>query len=89
MKHKPYSSPLEPHIDLVRSMRRGRKTWPEIARRLELEHGLKTSHKTVQNWFKRWSDRVSKGKPLPMGFEPVTEKKNKLLEKITRKTPRA
>ena len=64
MKGQPYSSPLWKHVDLIRAMRRGHRTWPEIARCLEQEHGLKTSHKTVHGFFKRV---VSRDK-LPLGW---------------------
>jgi hypothetical protein len=64
MKGQPYSSPLWKHVDLIRTMRRGHRTWPEIARCLEREHGLKTSHKTVHGFFKRV---VSRNK-LPLGW---------------------
>ena len=45
-------------------MRRGHRTWLEIVRCLEQEHGLKTSHKTVHGFFKRV---VSRDK-LPLGW---------------------
>jgi hypothetical protein len=64
MKSQLYSSPLWKHVDLIRAMRRGHRTWPEIARCLEQEHGLKTSHKTVHGFFKRV---VSRDK-LPLGW---------------------
>jgi hypothetical protein len=64
MKGQPYTSPLWKHVDLIRAMRRGHRTWPEIARCLEQEHGLKTSHKTVHGFFKRV---VSRDK-LPLGW---------------------
>src|SRR5271165_1388646 len=64
MKGQPYSSPLWKHVDLSRAMRRGHRTWPQIARCLEQEHGLKTSHKTVHGFFKRV---VSRDK-LPLGW---------------------
>ena len=48
-------------------MRRGRKMWKEIAEVLEKEHGLKTSHKTIQNFFKR-AQRIRK-EGLPLGWE--------------------
>jgi len=51
-------------VDLIRAVRRGHRTWLEIARCLEQEHGLKTSHKTVHGFFKRV---VSRDK-LPLGW---------------------
>jgi hypothetical protein len=82
MKCKPYSSPIWPYMDVIRAMRRGRKTWKEIAAHLEQEHGLKTSHKTIQNFFKRVADRTRKGVTLPMGFE--SEKPNRLTARLWR-----
>src|ERR671922_2825355 len=64
----PFQSPLWQHWELIRSMRRGRKMWKEIAEVLEKEHGLKTSHKTVQNFFKR-AQRIRKEGGLPLGWE--------------------
>ena len=64
MKGQPYTSPLWKHVDLIRAMRRGHRTWLEIARCLEQEHGLKTSHKTVHGFFQRV---VSRDK-LPLGW---------------------
>ena len=61
----PFQSPLWRHWELIRSMRRGRKMWKEIAEVLEKEHGLKTSHKTIQNFFKR-AQRIRK-EGLPLG----------------------
>jgi hypothetical protein len=66
MKNKPFSSPLRAHIALIRSLRRARKTWQEIAQVLEREHGLKASYKTIQAFFKRVVARDT----LPLGFEP-------------------
>src|ERR671922_2723130 len=63
----PFQSPLWQHWELIRSMRRGRKMWKEIAEVLEKEHGLKTSHKTIQNFFKR-AQRIRK-EGLPLGWE--------------------
>jgi hypothetical protein len=51
-------------VDLIRAMRRGHRTWLEIARCLEQEHGLKASHKTIHGFFKRV---VSRDK-LPLGW---------------------
>ena len=64
MKSQPYSSPLWKYVELIRAMRRGHRTWPEIARCLEQEHGLKTSHKTVHGFFKRVVSRNE----LPLGW---------------------
>ena len=67
---RPYESPLRPHLDAIRAMRRAHKTWQEIAQHLNEAHGLKTSFTTVYNFFKRVTERAKKGKgPLPLGYE--------------------
>src|SRR5258705_433821 len=60
---KPYESPLWQHLETIRSLRRQRKTWAAIAAHLEETHGLKTSLRTVRNFFKR----VRAGR-VPLGF---------------------
>ncbi len=64
----PYRSQFEPHYELIRDERRARKTWRDIADRLKQEHGLDTTGKVVQAWFKRRQKRQS----LPLGFEETT-----------------
>jgi hypothetical protein len=61
---KPYESPLWRHLDTIRSLRRQRKTWAAIAVHLEKSHGLKTSLRTVRNFFMR--ARVGR---VPLGFD--------------------
>src|SRR5438045_3657345 len=62
----PFQSPLWEHWDLIKSMRKRRKMWKEIAEVLKREHGLETSHKTIQNFFKRASNPKQK---RPMGWD--------------------
>jgi hypothetical protein len=63
---KAYRSPLRPHFELIRELRRKRKTWKEISEILAGEpYRLKTSHKTIQNFFRR----ALYPKRIPMGFE--------------------
>jgi hypothetical protein len=67
---RPFESPLRPHLETIRSLRRAHKTWQEIARILREEHGVKTSASTVHNFFKRVTERARKGKDaLPLGYE--------------------
>ena len=61
---KPYESPLWPHLESIRSLRRQRKTWAAIAAHLEETHGFKTSLRTVRNFFKR-----ARGGRMPLGFD--------------------
>jgi hypothetical protein len=60
---KPYESPLWQHLETIRSLRRQRKTWAAIAAHLQQTHGLKTSLRTVRNFFKR-----ARGGRVPLGF---------------------
>jgi hypothetical protein len=61
---KPYESPLWRHLETIRSLRRQRKTWAAIAAHLEERHGLKTSLRTVRNFFKR-----ARAGRVPLGFD--------------------
>jgi len=64
----PYRSQFEQYYTLIRDERRARKTWDEIASRLNQEHGLQTLGRVIQAWFKRRQKR----KGLPLGFEDVS-----------------
>jgi hypothetical protein len=61
---KPYESPLWQHLETIRALRRQRKTWAAIAAHLEETHGLKTSLRTVRNFFKR-----ARAGRAPLGFD--------------------
>jgi hypothetical protein len=61
---KPYESPLWQHLDTIRALRRQRKTWAAIAAHLEETHGLKTTLRTVRNFFKR-----ARAGRVPLGFD--------------------
>ena len=61
---KPYESPLWQHLETIRALRRQRKTWAAIAAHLEETHGLKTSLRTVRNFFKR-----ARAGRVPLGFD--------------------
>jgi hypothetical protein len=60
---KPYESPLWQHLETIRALRRQRKTWAAIATHLEETQGLKTSLRTVRNFFKR-----ARAGRVPLGF---------------------
>src|SRR5215469_15181613 len=49
----PGQSPLWPHLETIRSMRRARKSWAEIVVHLEQTHGLKCNRESVYRFFKR------------------------------------
>ncbi len=68
---RPYDSPLWPHLDTIRTLRRRRQTWAQIASHLEEVHGLRTSLKTVQLFFKR----AKRGR-IPLGFSSETPGQN-------------
>lgn len=63
---KPWASPLSPHLDEIRAMRRARATWQSIAEHLARVHQIKVTFRTVRNFFARAQQR--KG-ALPLGFE--------------------
>jgi len=71
---KPFQSQLNPHFQLIRDMRRHRKTWREIADHLR-PLGVDTSGSAIFQFFKRHINR-----PAPLGFEsdilPVPKKIN-------------
>jgi len=64
MPGKPFQSKLNPHLDEIRTARRGRKTWDEIATQLNARHGLTTSGPSVFKFLKRRAAR-----PSPFGFD--------------------
>jgi hypothetical protein len=52
MKSKPFSSPLWPHLAMIRAMRSRRRTWKEIAHRLQ-QRGVTLDCKTIANFHRR------------------------------------
>jgi hypothetical protein len=50
---RPAESPLWPHLEEIRSMRRGRKSWAEIASVLRATHGIETSRQNLYQFFQR------------------------------------
>ena len=65
---KPFQSALWPHLGLIRKLRLGRKTWPEIGAELE-KLGVKVHPDTVGHFFRR----AQKAR-LPVGFaDPIRE----------------
>ena len=60
---KPFQSQLIPHFQLIRDMRRHRKTWREIADSLR-PLGVDTSGSAIFQFFKRHIKRSA-----PLGFE--------------------
>jgi hypothetical protein len=64
-----WGSVLWDHRDEVLSLRRARKTWKEIGEQLEKDHGVKLAHRTIRNFFDRYSRRLRK-KGFPVGYEP-------------------
>jgi hypothetical protein len=61
---KPFQSALEKHFDTIRSLRRGRKTWVEVAKILN-EQGAKCTPQGVWSFF----NAAVKRKRPPLGFE--------------------
>jgi hypothetical protein len=68
---KPFESPLRPHWDFIKALRRQRKRWPQIAQALRDQHQIETSYKTVQNFYRRMA---AAEKRVQMGFDaPETQ----------------
>ena len=63
MPGKPFQSKLHPHWETIRALRRGRKTWLEIAQVLTAQ-GCATSRQDVHAFYQR----KVKGR-VPLGFE--------------------
>ena len=72
---KPFCSKLNPHYDLIKSLRRHRKTWQEIVDALAAI-GMKTCQSAVLEYYKRHSKR-----PHPLGWENENIKKKALTAK--------
>jgi hypothetical protein len=67
-----WNSALWDHVEAIRTLRRARKTWKEIGEHLEREHGLKLAHRTIRNFYVRYTRRL-RSKTLPAGYEPDNE----------------
>lgn len=63
MPGKPFQSTLEPHFELIKSMRKNRQTWHQIATEIS-GLGTPTNFKAVHAYFKRRLHRR-----LPLGWE--------------------
>ena len=78
MPGKPFQSKLHPHWETIRSLRRGRKTWVEIAQVLTAQ-GCATSKQDVHAFYKR----KAKGR-VPLGFEePPSSAPARVESKVT------
>ena len=73
-----FQSPLWPHLEEIRALRRARKSWREISETMAKEHGIKQTLQGVRLFFKRATAR----KELPLGF--VNERAEKFLAKMNR-----
>ena len=68
----PFRSPLWKHLELIRSMRRARATWEEVAQEVAKREGRPVHYTTIYNFFKRYAARLKKtGRGQPLGFEPL------------------
>lgn len=68
----PGQSPLWDHWPLIRSLRKARKTWAEVAAAVEEASGKKltVAPSTVCNFYRRIEERKRRGKrPFPIGYE--------------------
>ena len=67
MPGKPFQSKLNPYLDEIRTLRRARKTWQEIADAITERHGIKTNASSVYEFARRRANR-----PAPFGFDEPT-----------------
>jgi len=56
-----FHSILEPHFDFIRELRRGRKTWKEIAEALSTEKGIRVTLYAPYRFYRRQLKRRAKG----------------------------
>ena len=63
---KAFQSPLWPHLEEIRALRRARKMWVEIAQHLEQKHGIKMTYRAVRNFFVR---ATNPNRRIPAGLE--------------------
>ncbi len=59
----PFQSPAWPHLPKIRGLREDRKSWSEIAKILEKDHGMKLDPTAIGRVFRR----ATEGN-LPAGF---------------------
>jgi hypothetical protein len=65
---KPFQSKLIPHLELIQQLRKKRVSYPEIARILDVEHGIKVGATTIFDFVKvrsRRSDVYAIAEPDP------------------------
>jgi hypothetical protein len=79
MKSKPFSSPLWPHLAMIRAMRSRRRTWKEIAHRLQ-QQGVNLDCKTIANFHRRIKARSRRkltGERFAVSLPTVGETSNR------------
>ena len=80
MKSKPFSSPLWPHLAMIRAMRSRRRTWKEIAHLLQ-QQGVTLDCKTIANFHRRIKARGRRkltGERLAVSLPTVGETSNRV-----------
>jgi hypothetical protein len=69
-KSKAYRSYLHKHVEIIRQLRKEKKTWQEIVDYLAAQHGITVTLQGVQSFFKRASaQRSPLGFPHPKQYE--------------------
>ena len=63
---KAFQSALWPHLEEIRSLRRARKMWPEIAEHLHQKHGIRMTYRAIRNFFVR---ATNPNRRIPIGME--------------------
>ena len=83
---KPFQSKLEPFADLIRDLRRRRKSYRLIAQILRDEHGVVTDHTSIWSYVKvrsrsravyTMTDDTVRKHPTPSAFDPIARLKAK------------
>jgi hypothetical protein len=83
---KPYQSKLEPFADLIRDLRRRRKSYRLIAQMLRDEHGVVTDHTSIWSYVKvrsrsrpvyTMTENTGRQRPTPSALDPIARLKAK------------
>jgi hypothetical protein len=86
VRGNPYQSKLEPFEDLIRDLRRRRKSYRLIAQMLRDEHGVVTDHTSIWSYVKvrsrsrpvyTMTENTGRQRPTPSALDPIARLKAK------------
>ena len=86
VRGNPFQSKLEPFADLIRDLRRRRKSYRLIAQMLRDEHGVVTDHTSVWSYVKvrsrsrpvyTMTEDIVRKHPTPSALDPIARLKAK------------